>query len=371
MSSKCGHFDSEFIVVYLRVVQGCNLNCTHCFTLGNRDRFRLAEIENIRNFLRGIREKVNPSKVVFYIHGGEPFLAPREYLSRVNGAIREFFSDIRHDIIPQTNLMYRVDDEFVRFVKQEYRGNIGVSWDVGIRFGSTLGSLGEDLFLRNFRFLATAGVDMAVAITVQRHLLNHDPIELARKLNGATSLDFEFLTTFDEKTCDLKVRNEEWAPYFERIVRYYSENETTWAMPQVDLFTKSFLENKLYRCKCNCCSNRTFTLNCDGTIGLCPDEAYFAPISDIREFSDDWSSFRSKAAAVHARQLAASTMPVCMSCEFFEACGGNCDAHLFTEGEQECPLSRSSLRYQFANLGVFKKKLGRAHERLPELREES
>lgn len=363
------HFNKEFNVIYLRVVQGCNLNCTHCFTLGNRDKYEMAPLKNVESFLSSIRKHVNPAKAVVYIHGGEPFLAPLSYHREVNSCVRATLRDTKIDIIPQTNLMYKVDQEYIDFIKSEYNGQLGVSWDHKIRFESTTRGLNEDLFFTNFRTLVDAGIDMAVAITVQRHLLQEDPVVVAKKFSGAKSLDFEFLTYFDDKTRDLKVKNHEWSEFYLKLVQFYSENATSWSMPLVDLFTKSIAENKIYQCKCNCCQHRTFTMNCNGTVGLCPDETYFDPISTITEMANDWPAFTKKAQERHLNQLVKPLLPLCGSCEYYDFCGGNCETALFEPGDIECPMSKKTLKYQFENINTFKAKLKLAYENLPELKD--
>lgn len=362
------HFDSDFNVIYLRVVQGCNLNCTHCFTLGNKDKFQLAPFENIRNFLRSIKTNVNPRNAVVYIHGGEPFMASLDYHRELNKLIKEEMGSTFIDIIPQTNLMYKIDDEFVEFIKQEYKGQIGVSWDYKIRFNSTTSGLNEDLFLNNFNKLAASGVDMAVAITVHKYLVEQNVENIVQKFHGAKSLDFEFLTYFDEKTKNLKVDNVKWSEFYTQLVKYYSDNKTTWSMPLVDLFTKSVSENKIYQCKCNCCQNRTFTMNCNGTVGLCPDETYFDPISTVDEMTHDWKSFATAASLKHAVQVSRTIKKLCMSCEFYDYCGGNCEEQLLDDNDLECPMSRKALKYQFENMNKFKLKMQQAYANLPELK---
>lgn len=363
------HFSEDFVVIYLRVVQGCNLNCAHCFTLGNKDKYELADLNQIESFLNAIKENINPKGAVFYIHGGEPFLAPLDYLSSVNKVIKKVFSEIRLNIVPQTNLMYTVDSKMVDFIFDEYNGHIGVSWDYGIRFQTTTSALNENLFLKNFKFLAENKVEMAVAITVQKNLLTQNPVSILDSLSGAKSIDFEFLTMFDEKTRNLKVSNAEWSEFYFKIVKHYSENQTTWSLPQLDLLTKSILENKIYQCKCNCCQNRTFTMNCNGTVGLCPDEAYFSPISTVKELANDWLGFQKKAELAYTIQLGQELNPLCMKCEFFDFCGGNCEASLFNENDEECPLSKKSIEYQFNNIEIFNAKLVEAKHNLIELRE--
>ncbi len=337
--------------------------------MGNRDKYKLANLNQIEKFLKALKINLNPKGAVFYIHGGEPFMAPLEYLKNVNDLIREVFSATKFNIVPQTNLMYEIDKNFVSFLKKEYSGHIGVSWDHGIRFETTSKGLSEGLFLKNFSTLVDANIDMAVAITVQKKLLEADPISILKKLNGATSIDFEFLTMFDEKTKEMKVSNTDWAMFYDQIVRYYVENDTSWSLPQVDLMTKSFIENRIYQCKCNCCQNRTFTMNCNGTIGLCPDETYFAPISTVEEVYSDWDGFRKKAEVAYMKQLNDVYNPVCNQCEHYELCGGNCELSLFNENENECPLSKNTISFQLKNLSAFQNKLNIAKNNLIELRQ--
>lgn len=361
------HFNQDFNVIYIRVVQGCNLNCAHCFTLGNQDEVKLAPLEQIQKYLQSIKTHVNPRKATFYIHGGETFLAPKVYLAEVNDIIRDVFKGTEFNIIPQTNLMYKVDQAYADFIHKEYNSQLGVSWDEKIRFSTTTGALNENLFLNNFKFLAQSGIEMAVAVTVQNHLLKVPPLEFVKKFDGATSLDFEFLTTFDEKTRNLKVRNEEWSQFFSEVVKYYATHDVTWSMPHVDLFTKSFRENTIYQCKCNCCEHRTFTMNVNGTVGLCPDDTYIHPLSTVDQMSKDWSTFAEKARQKYILQKCQELPPICMSCEFFDICGGNCESSLFNENEKDCPMSHLALRYQLSHLDVFEKKLKKAKENLIEL----
>lgn len=360
-------FSREFNVIYVRVVQSCNLNCDHCFTNGNRDPFKLADLEDVKMYLTGIRENVNPQKAVFYIHGGETFLAPLDYLKKVNDMIRDTFDQTDIFIVPQTNLLINIDEKFIKFIHDEYEGEMGISWDHKIRFNNSKFGSSEERFFNNLKKLIDGGVKIAISITVQRHLLELNPVELVKKFEGVKSIDFELLTIFDEKTRDLKVSNISWANFLKEIVDYYIENETTWSLPQIDLFTKSLIENKLYRCKCDCCNNRTFTMNPNGTVGLCPDRTYYKPLSHARELSIDWDSFVDKAIPEIAWRESKKVNEVCLKCEFFDICGGNCEESLFVEGEDECPLSKSVIRYQLENLNEFKIKLNKAYENLPEL----
>lgn len=365
-------FSNEFNVIYLRVVQGCNLNCKHCFTLGDKDPYMLTDLRHIEKFLYSIKKNVDPQKATFYIHGGETFLAPYSHLSAVNNLIRNTFPEIPKDIIPQTNLLYKVDDEFIEFIKTEYRGTIGVSWDADIRFGSisiNKKTEQEKLFFGNLKKLIESGINVHISITAQKYLLNYDPIEIVNMFNGVDSIDFELLTTFDEQTRSLRPNNQKWAFWLDTLVDYYQNNETSWCLPQIDLFTKVLMGGNLFDCKCNCCDKRTFTLNPNGTVGLCPDKTYIEPFSTTDEMCDDWESFQTKSLDIVINKLVEmKEHEMCYSCEHYDICGGNCDSSLFDDTD-ECPLSKKVITRIRNNQETFIKLYeNRAKKNLTELR---
>jgi len=349
-------FSNEFNVIYLRVIQGCNLNCTHCFTLGDKDPYMLTDLGYIEKFLTSIKKNVDPAKATFYIHGGETFLSPYEHLVKVNEIIRNTFGSMPMDIVPQTNLLYKVDDTFIQFIKDEYRSTIGVSWDADIRFGSIAINKKheqEDLFFGNLKKLIDAGIKVHISITAQKYLLNYDPLEIVKLFDGVDSIDFELLTTFDEQTRSLKPNNIKWANWLDTLVEYYQHNETTWCLPQVDLFTKTLLSGQMFDCKCNCCDKRTFTLNPNGTVGFCPDKTYVEPVSTVDEMVNDWDTFQTKAVDVIINKLAEMTQhEMCFTCEHYDICGGNCDASLFDDSD-ECPLSKKVISRIRNNKSTF------------------
>lgn len=359
-------FNRDFSVIYIRVFQGCNLNCSHCFTLGDQDDMLTTPITYIKNYLTAIRNKVNPKKATFYIHGGETFLADREYLSLVNREIRSIFNETKIDIIPQTNLTYLVDDHFIDFIHKEYNSTMGVSWDADIRFRN----INQELrFFNNLEKIIDGGIKTHIAITVQKNLLKYSPLDIINKFKRVESIDFELLTPFNETTKDLKVNNLLWSNWLDEIVDYYQKNDTTWCLPMVDLLAKSIIEETIHDCKCNCCDKRTFTLNPNGSVGLCPDRTYIEPIAMANTLEEKWDDFELEAINVMANKLIRSQSEThCFKCEFFEICGGNCEEELFDDTE-ECPLSKKVIRRIYENLDIFKHKFKtKALKQLTELR---
>ena len=360
-------FTNDFNVIYIRVMQGCNLNCTHCFTLGNDDPRQITDLSLIDSYLKSLKLNVAPKKATFYIHGGETFLAPLSHLKEVNKLIHKYYSDIRIDIIPQTNLTFKIDDEFIKFIHDEYNSTIGVSWDADIRFDDNRQEL---LFFKNLKLLLANDIKVHIAITAQRHLLKRDPIETVNMFNGVDSIDFELLTTFDDKSNDLKPNNIEWSNWFTEIVKYYHKEDVTWALPQIDLFVKSIIDGAITDCKCNCCDKRTFTLNPNGTVGFCPDTSYMYSQTTVDEMATNWEAVESKAVDIIINKMYDSeSNSMCYECEHYDICGGNCESTLFDDTD-ECPLSKKALSYMMDNIDAFKELYNnKAKKKLTELRD--
>lgn len=339
-----GMFERNDIVIFLRVQQGCNINCSHCFTLGNKDKVVTTPFEYVEKFLKAIKNNIDPQSGIVYLHGGETFLAKLSYLREVTTLVRQLYGD-NFGIIPQTNLVYTIDEEYIDFIKNHCDGHVGVSWDAKIRFGSIKTEHAikqEKLFHENIAKLIAAGISVHVNITVQKHLLDYDPIKIAKMFEGCKSIDFEHLTVFNDTTEELRPNLVKWANWLDRLTEHYQNNEVSWCLPQIDLFAKSLDSGVPYQCKCNCCDRRTFTLNPDGSTGFCPDNSYIDPTSNVETASTNWPLFTEKAHDAFIARLATLNTDNCFSCEHYNECGGNCEDTLF-DGSGECPLSKKTI----------------------------
>lgn len=117
-------------LVYLRVFEGCNLHCKHCFIPSNPKRMSLEDIAKVPDQLRS---KIKPGAVILIQwHGGEPTLMGPDYIRRGIEILREEGPEFvwRHGI--QTNLM-SFDSEWAQLYHDEFGGEVGVSWDPKIR----------------------------------------------------------------------------------------------------------------------------------------------------------------------------------------------------------------------------------------------
>lgn len=117
-------------LVYLRVFEGCNLHCQHCFIPSNPKRMTLEDIARVPDDLR---TRIAPgATILIQWHGGEPTLMGVDFIRRGIEILRENGPEFtwRHGI--QTNLM-SFDAEWAQLYRDEFGGEVGVSWDPKIR----------------------------------------------------------------------------------------------------------------------------------------------------------------------------------------------------------------------------------------------
>ena len=156
----------EGFLVFVRLVEACNLRCLHCLIPSNPNRMTLDDCKMIPDKL----ENIIPigSNVTIKWHGGEPTLFGAVRLKKVMDFL---VADGRYNFSFEirTNLM-RVDDEWIDVFKTYFSGNVGVSWDYGIRKIPAGGDF-DNAFFKNMETLSANGVTPHLAITVTKPLI--------------------------------------------------------------------------------------------------------------------------------------------------------------------------------------------------------
>jgi radical SAM protein with 4Fe4S-binding SPASM domain len=116
-------------LVYLRVFEGCNLHCKHCFIPSNPKRMTSEAVSSVPALLKG--RIAEGSKILLQWHGGEPTLMGEEFIrSSIESLHSSETYHWRHGI--QTNLM-TFDEEWARLYHDHFGSEVGISWDPKIR----------------------------------------------------------------------------------------------------------------------------------------------------------------------------------------------------------------------------------------------
>lgn len=163
-------------LVYLRVFEGCNLRCAHCFIPSNPRRFAPERFADVSTMLSG--RIPDGSTVLLQWHGGEPTLMGVDY-------VRQGISDIhasgerytwRHGI--QTNMML-YDARWRDLFHEHFGSEAGISWDPIIRMDKSGNPNSHPAvrktFEANLERMIQDGITPYVVVTVTKTLFEAYP----------------------------------------------------------------------------------------------------------------------------------------------------------------------------------------------------
>lgn len=225
-------------MVYVRLFEGCNLNCEHCFIPSNPKKinsdFYLEN--NLTNQLTKFGNIKEGNKLYLQWHGGEPTLLGVDYLKN---AILNVQKDNRfkymHGI--QTNLMnfHEDTDKWVELYKEHFDSQLGISWDYSIRH-TKINTLTpeqtneqfENKFWNNVKLAQDKGLDLYMVVTATKILFEHftNPFDFFEMLveKGITKLNLERITKtgYARDAWDkLGLSNLEYSQYMSKFFKAY------------------------------------------------------------------------------------------------------------------------------------------------------
>ena len=198
--------------IYLKVTDKCNLRCKHCYQTDLSNPL-LADIDVTINFIKSVMDTTDNINVI--LHGGEPLLAPIDYLNNLVNRLR----DINIKLITcQSNLTMDLNDQLEDFIMNKL-DSIGTSYDHGsVRFTT---SKILDKWKYNINYLNNKyGYKMPLIVTFSSELVNSEPIEILSLFKGleVSNVQFEkIVETSNTFTGDYI------APEYGSVDKWYSE----------------------------------------------------------------------------------------------------------------------------------------------------
>ena len=224
-------------MVYVRLFEGCNLACEHCYIPSNPKKIDPSFYQDCGLTNTLIKEASIPlgSKLYVQWHGGEPTLLGCDYLKN---AIEEVEKDKRftyyHGI--QTNLINFSDEpkKWTELYKKYFNSQVGVSWDVKIRHikrkeqTEETNALFEEKFWNNVKLAQENGLSLYMVITVTKLFFNQfkNPFNFFELMveKGIKHLNFERITNTGEarQTWEkLGLTNAEYSKYMSKFFKSY------------------------------------------------------------------------------------------------------------------------------------------------------
>lgn len=225
-------------MVYIRLFEGCNLQCEHCFIPANPKKIdnSFYEENNLTNQLEKYGRIKQGSKLYLQWHGGEPTLLGVNYLKQ---AIMNVQKDDRFQYMHgiQTNLMnfHENTDQWVQLYKDHFDSHVGISWDYGIRH-TNIKSLSleqtniqfETRFWDNVALAQSHNLDLYMVVTATKVLFEHftNPFDFFEMMveKGITKLNLERITNtgYARDAWDkLGLSNLEYSQYMSKFFKAY------------------------------------------------------------------------------------------------------------------------------------------------------
>lgn len=215
-------------LVYLRIFEGCNLRCEHCFIPSNPKKMDMEQVRQIPELVSKFAKK--GSTILLQWHGGEPTLFGPEWMQEAIESVENNTDFVwRHGI--QTNLL-SYSQEWRDIYKKYFRSEVGVSWDPKIRIfnggGPESNKEFESRFWVNFRHLLDDGLDPYLVVTGTKVFFETfknpvDFFEMCRE-RGIRRAHIERLTETGYARINwdrIGVNNAEYSKYMARFARAY------------------------------------------------------------------------------------------------------------------------------------------------------
>lgn len=177
----------------------CNLRCSYCYEydqLGEPARMPLDRVEFFLSTLAdSLACTVDPPRVRFVLHGGEPLLLPLDYLDAFCGLVERHLGERRlpYSISLQTNLL-RLDDGILGLLGRR-RIALGVSFDVfGGQRVNLAGRDSQTRVAQNMQRLLDDGLHFGGIAVV--HALNVDALPYIYRFYRQLGVSMRFLPMF-------------------------------------------------------------------------------------------------------------------------------------------------------------------------------
>lgn len=343
-------------MVYVRLIEACNLHCEHCFIPSNPKRMDWSRIESIPVKVRTFA--IPGNTILFQMHGGEPTLVGVEFMRRVVIHLRTELPEFNVVFSLQTNLM-NFDVRWAELYREFFDGVVGVSWDPLIR--RTRANKPESnhdfetRFWTNLKALQASGIEPYMVITTTRILLDRfrnpsDLIEFLRS-KGLHHVHFERLTRTGYAISNwdrIGVTNRQYSLWIARFAMAYKKYVNTPREQCQDLHISPLDgliasvrrlrrgEHGGYGCLSGACDTRFHTFD---------DGGYYKACTAL---TSEMNNQNSVGVAVAAPEFLVEQREVrqldCLSCQFKPICSSGCMATPRADESGECAGGYTAFR---------------------------
>lgn len=345
MSKAVTEFDQ---MIYVRILEACNLHCAHCFIPNNPKKMTWEHIEAMPDRIKAFAK---PGQVLlFQFHGGEPTLYGVEGMRKICVFLMTELSDYTVKFSIQTNLM-NFDLRWAQLYREFFGSQVGVSWDYDIRLmrkgRQESNREFEEVFWRNVVELQRAGISPYMVITatkplIKRYRNTRDLIDFLIG-KGIKQVHFERLTKtgFAITNWDwIGVSNREYSMWIGRFATAYIQfkNEIRSSIQPINISPLDGLIESVkrlrtgeaggYGCLSGKCDTRFHTFDESGYYSACT--ALTSELSNRNAVGEAVVKVDDLVSERVERQIS------CFDCRYKPICSSGCMATPKTDESGEC-----------------------------------
>ncbi len=344
MSNQTNKDNKDYFdhLIYMRVYEGCNLHCKHCFIPANPKKMSIDKVKEVRDSLKGFAK---PGDVLlFQWHGGEPTARGVRFFKEALELINELSDTyvIKHGI--QTNLI-NYNEKWRDIYLEYFGGRIGVSWDAKIRLmkkeDPDSNAEYERIFFQNLEQLISDGVEPCIVVTGTKTLFEtlSKPKDFFQFFieKGVKEIHIEKLTKTGnaiDNWNELGLTHLEYAQYMSKLLKYYVRIKNS----DLDFYASPFdgyidsvasmdtPKPKGYGCNSGKCDTAFHTVDSNGYTSGCT-----ALTTNEQSSSSNNVSFNKKI-IVRRKEKTLN----CFDCEFKSICNSGCATEKTFDGSGGC-----------------------------------
>lgn len=335
-------------LIYVRVFEGCNLHCEHCFIPSNPKRMDLGQMEAL---VAEARRFAKPGqRLMLQWHGGEPTLFGAQWLRDAISAVEQAGPEFVWSHGIQTNLM-TYDDDWAALYRDKFGGEVGISWDPVIRLlrrdRPETHAQYDKRFWGQVQRLLSDGLDPYMVITATRTLFEQfpRPLDLFQMLyaRGLRRIHLERVTETGyarDNWGRLGLNNAEYSRQMSRFMRayvqYQRQMQESDALPlQVSPFDGLLASAERlvtgagggYGCWSGSCDTRFHTMDASG---------YKRGCTAVTSEEDNPRARLALKLGLNLEESRVRRRVNCGTCAFRTICSSGCLALSYDDGSGEC-----------------------------------
>lgn len=309
--------------IYIKLTNGCNLKCKHCFNeiMGNHNSMSDKTLDKTIEWLKSFKNNHLNDTINISLHGGEPMLYDLDKIIYLLDSTK----DLNLKWCITTNLMYPLTAKhfkiFDRMKPFDDKPMIMTSYDYGdLRFDSE--------FLRGFwksnvQMIISENIDVQPIICISDYVVKNikpeDVFDLMKSL-GIKRFNFERITETGRASQNhIKPLNRDADKWLLNAFKVYENSE--FEIPLFEAIEQSF-KGVFLGCRARQCMSTVITINPDGTIASCPNMA-----------NNTYGNLDGIDKCKHCDLIAFEKQidMECFLCPFYKYCNGDCCQLKFDE----------------------------------------